>query len=157
MEKKQTVFIGVGIGIGIAIVLVVVFLLGIYLGSRKSNNFPFWEKRPLTAREFVPDRFGHGVIGTIDSLGNNTLIVKDRSGALKTIIIDDQTALRRNESPIKFSDLKKDEQVIIIGQPQEKEGSIKATVIRVVTPPEKNASGSATPLIMRPKRGPFYE
>lgn len=133
MKNRKTVLAGISIGIGIAIVLILVFFAGLYIGNKKGGAFPFWERRYTNPSGFVPGRFGHGVIGIIDSVGNKTFIVKDRSGALKTVLIDDQTVLRRDGSSIKFSDLKKDEQVIVIGQPQEQEGAIKATVVRVIT------------------------
>ncbi|MBI5465141.1 hypothetical protein HY946_00850 [Candidatus Gottesmanbacteria bacterium] len=132
MKNKQTVLLGISIGIGLAVVLLFVFFTGFYIGSKKAGVFPFWERRFVTPSGFVPSRFGHGVAGTIDSIGENTIIVKERSGALKTVLVDEETVLRKNGSSINFSDLKKDEQVIIIGEPQEKEGAIKAKVIRVI-------------------------
>lgn len=145
MKNKQTVLLGVGIGIGAAIVLLLVFFSGIYIGSKRAGLFPFWERRHIYQNGFLPNRFGHGAAGTIDSIGENTFVVKDRSGALKTILVDEKTILRRDRSEIKFSDLKKDEQVIVIGEPQEQEGAIKAKVIRVITEFTKDATGSGTP------------
>lgn len=145
MKSRQTVLLGIGLGIGIAIVLLLVFFAGIYIGGSKTGAFPFWERRHIFPGGFVPGRFGHGVIGTIDSIGNNTFIVKDRSGALKTVLVDNQTRIRRNGSTIKSADLKKDEQVIVIGEPQEQEGAIKARVVRVITGSPKETSGSGIP------------
>lgn len=142
MKKKETVLFGLGIGAGIAIVLLLVFLAGIYIGSRKSGMFPFWERRHVYQNGFIPQRFGHGVVGTIDSVGKDTFVVKDRSGALKTILVDKKTILRRDHSEIKFADLKKEEQVIVIGEPQEQEGAIKAKVVRVITNFRKDAKSS---------------
>lgn len=132
MKKKETIIFGLGIGAGIAIIFLLVFLAGVYIGSRKAGIFPFWERRFSLPHGYFPSRFGHGVIGTIDSLGEKMFVVKDRSGALKTVLIDDKTLLRRDGSSITFSDLRKDEQIIVIGEPQEKEGAIKAKVVRVI-------------------------
>ncbi|MDP3726738.1 MAG: hypothetical protein Q8Q96_00290 [bacterium] len=142
MKKKQTFFFGLGIGAGIAIVLLLVFFAGIYIGSRKAGIFPFWERRFSLPHGYFPGRFGHGVIGIIDSLGEKTFIVEDRSGALKTVLVGGETLLRRDGSSITFSDLRKDEQVIVIGEPQEQEGAIKAKVVRVITNFRKDASRS---------------
>ncbi|MDO8461091.1 MAG: hypothetical protein Q7S38_01470 [bacterium] len=136
MKDKRTAMLGIILGVGIALMLILVFFVGIYIGSKKANLFPFWERR-FSYSGFVPHRFGHGTSGTIDSIGKNTLVVKDRSGALKTILIDDHTLLRRDRSQIKFSDLKKGDLAIVIGEPKEDEGAIEATVVRVVTDLDK--------------------
>lgn len=147
MKNRQPILFGIGVGIGIAIVLLLVFFAGIHVGSNRAGIFPFWERRYHTAGDFISGKFGHGTIGTIDSIGNNTLVVKDRSEALKTVFIDDKTILRHDGSPIKFSDLKKDEKVIIVGEPQEQEGAIKARVIRIITEFEKRATKSSVPYL----------
>jgi hypothetical protein len=131
MKNKRTVLLGIGIGAVSAITLLLVFFFGIYVGSKKAGLFPFWERRHIYQNGFVSPKFGHGIVGIIDSIGEESLVVRDRSGALKTVLVDKETLLRRGHSEIKFSDLKKDEQVIVIGEPQEKEGAIKAKVIRV--------------------------
>lgn len=132
MKGRQTVLLGIGIGVGVAVVLLLVFFGGIYIGSKRPDAFPFWERRRPPPFGFVHGRFEHGAAGMIDSVGDDTFIVKDRSGVLKTVIVDNQTLFRENRSPIKFSDLKKDEQVIVLGDPQEKEGAIKARVVRII-------------------------
>lgn len=140
MKDRQTILLGIGIGIGIAIILLLVFFAGIHVGSKRAGLFPFWERRYHTAGDFVPGKFGHGTIGTIDSIGNNTIVVKDRTGALKTVLIDDKTIFRHNGSVMQFTDLKKDDQVIVIGEPQDTEGAIKAKVIRIITEFDKSAT-----------------
>lgn len=132
MKKRQTILFGVGIGIGAATVLLSVFFSGIYVGSKRAGLFPFWERRHVYQSGFVSQRFGHGTVGIIDSVGENTFVVKDRPGQFVTILVDEKTILRRDHSEIKFGELKKDERVIIIGEPQEQEGAIKARVIRVI-------------------------
>jgi len=131
MKNKQTVLFGLGIGAGLAIVFILIFFAGIYIGSKRAGLFPFWERRHVCQDGFITNRLGHGAAGIIDSIGQNSLIVKDRSGTLKTILVDEKTILRRDHSEIKFSGLKKDDQIIIIGEPQEQEGAIRARIIRV--------------------------
>lgn len=133
MKDRKKIFIGVGVGLGLAFLFLAVFLIGFFIGSRKPRFFPFWEKRLVSPREFVPPHFGHGVVGIIDSIGENTIIVKERNGALKTVLIDKDTVLRKNGAKIEFSELKKDDQVIVLGEPEEKEGAIRAKVLRVIT------------------------
>lgn len=165
MKKRQTVLFGLGIGIGVAIVLLLIFFAGIHIGSKRAGLFPFWERRHIYQNGFVPNRFGHGVVGTIDSMGENTFIVKDRSGKFVTILVDEKTILRCDRSEIKFSDLKKDEQVIVIGEPQEQEGAVKAMAVRIITefakpgdlpiPLTKDASGSVIPYMFPKFRRDF--
>lgn len=133
MKDKKKILIGIGVGLGMAFLFLLVFLLGFLIGSRKPHFLPFWEKRMVSPRDFVPQKFGHGVFGTIDSIGENSLIIKERNGALKTVLIEENTILRRNGSVIKFSDFQKGDQVIVLGEPEEKEGVIKAKVVRIIT------------------------
>lgn len=144
MKNRRTVILGLSIGIGATIVLLLVFFVGIYVGTKKSNAFPFWERRHMPSNGYVPRDPGHGAVGIIDSIGNNTLVVKDRTGAFKTVLVDDKTTLRRNHTEISFSNLKKDDQVVIIGESQQEEGAIKAVVIRVITDYGNDASKSGS-------------
>lgn len=131
MKNKQTVLFGLGVGVGIALVLLLVFFAGVRVGSRREVTFPFWERRHPIEGGFVHGNFGHGVVGSVDSIGDNTFIVKDRMGGLKTILVNDKTQLRSDGSAIKFTDLKKDDRVIILGDPKPEEGAIVARVVRV--------------------------
>ncbi len=133
MTEKKRILIGMGVGLGLAFLFLLVFLLGFLIGCRKPRFLPFWEKRMVAPRDFVPARFGHGVVGVIDSLGEKSLVVKERNGGLKTVLIEEGTIFRRDGAEIKFSDLQKGDQVIVLGEPEEKEGAIKAKVIRIIT------------------------
>lgn len=144
MKNKRIVILGLSMGVGATIILLLVFFTGLYIGSRKPNIFPFWERRHMQSNGFVPHDPGRGAVGVIDSIGNNTLVVKDRAGAFKTVLIDDKTTLRRNHTEIVFSDLKKDDQVIVVGESQQQESAIKAVVIRVITGFENDASKSGS-------------
>lgn len=133
MKERKKILIGIGIGLGLAFLFFLVFLLGFLIGARKPHFFPFWEKRIVAPRDFIPEHFGHGVAGTIESVGENSLVVKEKDGALKTVLIEEETILRRNGEEIKFSDFQKGDWVIILGEPEEKEGAIKAKVVRIIT------------------------
>lgn len=123
MKGKKNILIRFGLGAALALILLAVFFVGVFIGRGES--------RPMH-RDFFPSRFGHGAIGIIESLGESTVVVRDRSGALKTVLLDGQTQIRRGHTNTSFSDLKKNEQVIILGEPAEKEGAIKAKLIRVI-------------------------
>lgn len=131
MKDKRNILIGIVIGAILAVVILIVFFLGIFIGRRENRFFPYFGGRHMY-RDFIPKDFGHGAIGTIESLGENTLVVRDRSGTLKTVLVDNQTQIRRGRTSINFTELAKDEQVIVLGDPEEKEGAIKARLIRVM-------------------------
>lgn len=137
MKDKQNILIGVGIGAVLAAVILFVFLLGVFIGRGGRHLY----------RDFFPKNFGHGAMGTIETLGEKTLVVRDRSGALKTVLVDDQTQTRRDHTSINFSQLKTGEQIIVLGDPIEAEGAIKARVIRVMGSFNKQATSSG---MMRP-------
>lgn len=121
--------IGIIIGAILAVSLLTAFFSGVFIGRRENRLLPFFGMRPMH-REFIPKNAGFGAMGTIESLGENTLVVRDRTGALKTVLIDNQTKIRQGHTGIKFTDLKKDGQVIILGEPDKDGGTIKAKLIR---------------------------
>lgn len=133
MKNRSRLLIGLITGVILALIVVGVFFIGVMVGAKRENRlFPFWEKRNIF-HDYVPNKLdGHGVAGVVDSIGSNTLVVKDRTGALKTILVDNETKIRRNRLSTSFSDLKVDENVIVLGNPEEKEGAIKAKIIRVI-------------------------
>lgn len=120
---------GLTIGVFSVILLFVVFLTGIFVGRRESGFF-FLGRMHMQGT--LSGRYGHGAIGTIDSLGKNTIVLKERSGELETVLIDNNTVLRKNDSNAKFSDLKKSDEVIVIGEPQEREEAVRARFIRII-------------------------
>lgn len=134
---------GVSIGALLAAVILTVFFSGVFIGRHESRFFPHFGRR-LMDQDSFPRNFGHGAIGTIETLGKNTLVVRDRTGALKTILVDNKTQIRQEHRNINFSDLKKNEQVIILGEPEEKEGAIKARLIRIMGMFDKEATHSGS-------------
>lgn len=127
--KKTQMIRGLVIGIVSGIVLLIVFFAGILVGRGESGIF-------LARMHRFPGgivaRYGHGAIGSVDSIGKNTFIVKTRSGEMETVLTDSKTIFRKNDSDAKFSDLKKGEEVVVVGEPQEQEEAIKASFVRVV-------------------------
>lgn len=134
MSRKDMIN-GLLSGILIAAVLIITFFIGFWVGRNDEAFLPHFPGNGQPP-EFIGRRFnGHGVLGTIDSLGNNTLVVKDRRSDLQTVLTDQNTQVRRGTKVIKFSDLKKRETVIVLGNPNSTEKAIKADIIRVIYPP----------------------
>jgi hypothetical protein len=75
-------------------------------------------------------RNGHGVAGTIISISDGSIVVKDKDNKEITISVSDQTIINQGQNTIKIGDLKNDEQIIVIGKPGDN-GVINADLIRV--------------------------
>jgi len=141
-------------GIGTAVVALLIFQAGVIVGFKKASfsnrlgdNFyrTFGERRDPRG---LPPSFGmmqgvdpsnaHGTIGKIAGIALPQLIVADRDGTEKTIVVSDKTDIRRFRDSIKPTELKVGDIVTIIGAPTEN-GQIKAELIRVMPVSEEAA------------------
>lgn len=75
-------------------------------------------------------RNGHGITGSIISITDNKIVIKDRNGQENTITVSDQTLIKSGQNTIKITDLKQDEQIVVMGRPGDN-GTINADLIRV--------------------------
>jgi hypothetical protein len=75
-------------------------------------------------------RNGHGIAGSVISISNNTIVIKDRNGQENTITVGDTTLIKRGQDTIKINDLKNNEQIVVMGQPGDN-GTVSADLIRV--------------------------
>jgi hypothetical protein len=75
-------------------------------------------------------RNGHGVAGTIISILDNSLVIKDKDNKENTVSVSDGTVINQGRDTIKIGDLKNDEEIVIIGKPGD-DGVIAADLIRV--------------------------
>lgn len=115
-----------------------------------------------TARPQPPDRVGpqygppgpqfgpplpvsqsqNGISGTVTRVGTDVLTVYTKSRKVAFVHSDAQTTIRLRGKNIKISDLKRGDQVTILGR-RDREGAFIATVIRVTRPdPPIPANGS---------------
>ncbi len=154
MQNRNVILTGIGIGIGIAFAFLIVFFLIFTFEHKRLSFFPFWERRPMMGQAHMmrPNHSRHGIVGTIDSTSTNNLVINDRSGSKITVVIDDNTIIKQNNTFRKLSDLKKDEQVVIIGQPQQN-NTVLARIINVVLNFQKEATISARPYMFPGFRG----
>ena len=156
MEKilKSKKFIIAASIVGVFIVVLVSFGMGVAVGFHKakfSSHFGenyernFMGPRPdmmgpdgpmVIMRERMREfegkglRNGHGVAGTIISISDNNIVIKDRDNKENTISVGDKTIIKQGGSDIKISDLKNDEEIVVIGKPGE-DGVVNADLIRV--------------------------
>lgn len=132
------------IGIACLIVLLLVFKGGMYIGFRKANFSYRWGEnyhrvfggppggflRDFEGRDFIS---GHGTVGTIAKIEGNNIIIKGQDGVEKMVITTKDTTIRKGMTDIKLSNLKIDDQVVVIGSPNDA-GQIEVKLIRVFPP-----------------------
>lgn len=143
--------------LGCLIAAAVIFAAGVHVGERRAKysyqwgdnyerNFvggsrgmmggirgqagpggPLGMMRGFEGRDF---RNGHGASGTITSISDSTIIIKDRDNKENTILVSDKTIIKNGQADIKITDLKKDENMVVIGSPGDN-GVINADLVRV--------------------------
>lgn len=127
--------------LGGLIILLLIFQLGMYIGFRKAGFSYLWGDnyhrafggpkggflRDFEGRDFIS---GHGTAGTIAKIDGSSLIIKDRDGVEKVVSITESTSIKKGRTDIKLSDLKIDDQVVIIGSPKD-DGTVEAKIIRI--------------------------
>ncbi len=89
-------------------------------GSR--GGFPDFGKRDF--------RNAHGIAGTIVSVADNKIVLKDRDGQENTITVTDKTLIKNGQDTISINDLKNDDHIVVMGRPGN-DGTVNADLIRV--------------------------
>lgn len=126
--------------LGGLILLVGTFAAGLNIGRREARFSESWGR-------YYPQNFGyvmpppesgrmmmfnaHGVFGTILSIDKNTLTIKGTDNTEKTVLISSGTTIRQNTQDLKTMDLKVNQQIVVIGTPNE-QGQINAELIRIL-------------------------
>lgn len=86
----------------------------------------------------------NGVFGQIIKIDGQTLTIKSKDNIEKSILVGEKTTIVYQRKNIKLSDLKTDDSVVVIGDPNGK-GQIQAELIRVIPAPPKNSSANNVP------------
>jgi len=142
---SSKIFQGIIIGIVILIILLLVFKAGTMVGIRKADFSCRWSDN--YHRNFGGPKGGfwggfddrnfmeaNGTFGQIIKIEGNVITIKDRQSTEKVILLDDKTAIRSMRNTLKLSDLKVDDNIVVIGEPNQA-GQIAAKLIRLVPPP----------------------
>jgi len=129
-------------GIGGFILLLLAFKTGMVVGFRKADFSYRWGEN--YHRNFAGPRGGffkdffdrnfidaHGTFGQIIKIDGSTLIIKGHNDVEKMILINDNTVIKRLKETIKIFDLKVDDYIVVIGEPNAA-GQIEAKLIRVL-------------------------
>lgn len=145
MKSKQ--FKIVTLVLGIFLIALVSFSGGVAVGFKKARfSYKFGEnyERNFTGPRMGMGRGGgmmgdfrgqdfrnaHGLAGTIISIADSNLIIKDKDNKENTIAVTDKTIIKRQRDDIKISDLKQNNQVVVMGSPGDN-GVVNADLIRV--------------------------
>ena len=87
-------------------------------------------------------RNSHGIAGTVISIADNKIVIKDRNGQENTITVGDKTLIKRGQDTIGINDLKNDEHIVVMGN-QGDNGTVNADLIRVFDNANMMGSGGA--------------
>lgn len=123
------------------IVILSVFKVGMIIGIRKADFSCRWSDN--YHRNFAGPRGGFmmnfqdqdfieasGSFGKIIRIDGNILILVGRNNIEKSVLISEKTIIKRFQDDLKVSDLKIDDQIAVIGEPNEA-GQIVAKLVRV--------------------------
>lgn len=133
------------LAIAVLVVLLFVFKVGVFVGYQKAQYSYRWGEN--YQRNFAGPRGGffedfrrgfgdkdfinaHGTFGSIIKIDGSTLVIKGKDDVEKTVLVSDKTEINNRRETVRPSDLKVDDQVVIIGSPNE-QGQIEAKLIRV--------------------------
>lgn len=131
-----------GIEIAVAVlVLLVVFGTGVFVGLEKARFSYRWGENYF--RNFAGPRpmsldrgylNAHGIAGAILKIGEDGLVIQDKDGDERNILITEQTMIKRGPTSANITQLKTGEYIVSIGSPNN-EGEINAKFIRIMPGP----------------------
>jgi len=147
-SKKVTVLIAALFGLAL---LVGTFNVGMTVGYRKAKFSYAWGEnyhrnfagpRGGFIRDFGQEMNGgdfiggHGTFGQIIDLGDQQIVVRGKDNSEQVIMVTSDTDIQRFKDSIQMSDLKLDEPIVVIGEPND-QGQIEAKFIRVMPTPSR--------------------
>ena len=148
LEKvlKSNVLVKVLCVVGIIIVVMLIFSAGISVGFHKASFGKNWGEnygRNFGMRsEFPGPGFGrdnfpnaHGTVGKILKVELPNIIVQDKDGIEKVIVVKDDTFIQKMRENMTMNSLKIDDVVTVIGSPNA-QGQIEAKLIRIMLAPD---------------------
>ncbi len=128
--------------LGVLVLLLLSFGAGMVLGYNRAIFADRWGENYV--RNFYGGRGGalvlingranmmdsHGVVGAIIDISSSTLAVKDRANNEGSVLVSDDTIIKRGQATINLADLTVGDNVAVIGNPNG-QGQIEARFIRV--------------------------
>lgn len=144
-QKNRDLLKWIIIGLAGFAIIVLIFGAGIKVGTLKAKYSYRWAenyhknfagpqggflgdfRRGFGDKDFIN---AHGAFGSIIKIDGSTLIIKGKNDVEKTVLVSDKTEINSRRETVKASDLKVDDQIVIIGSPNE-QGQIEAKLIRL--------------------------
>lgn len=154
---RSKIFKAALIAIGITALLLLSFKAGEFVGYKKARfsyrwaenyhqNFggprdgfmrgPIGKFMPEHMESFMRDVAGkdymnaHGITGAILKIDGDTMIIQGQDDIEKTVLISDNTIIKKHRETIAFGDLKVNDTIVIIGSPND-QGQIESKLIRI--------------------------
>ena len=136
--------------IGVVIVLLITFKLGEFIGFRKASFSYRWAENYQhnfagPRGGFMPMGFSdkdfmeaNGSFGKIIKNNGTTIVINSRNNIEKVISLNNSTIIKKFADDIKPADLKPDDFIVVIGEPND-QGQINAKFIRVLPTPPMDA------------------
>jgi hypothetical protein len=147
--KKPKIFKTAAIAAGSITLALLIFGAGVSVGIHKARfSYRFGENyernfmgprpegpmgepmgffRDMDGRDF---RNGHGIAGSIVSISDNNIVIKDPQNKETSVSVTDKTVIKDRRNDVKITDLKQDEKIVVIGKPGDN-GVINADLIRI--------------------------
>ncbi len=143
---------GAILGIGAVIILLLVFKTGMIVGTKKADFSCRWSDNyhrnfggprggfmpGLGDRDFLE---ANGTFGQVIKIEGSNLVIKGSKDIEKVVIVDNNTVIKLFSDTIKLTDLKIDDNIVVIGEPNQ-QGQIVAKLIRVMPKPQAGAAGA---------------
>jgi hypothetical protein len=145
------------IGLVVFAVVCLIFWIGIFIGGMKARFSYRWAEsyhknfagprggflddwRSFPRGDFISS---HGIFGQIIKIEESAIIIKDGNNMERIVAVKDGTIIERLRETVKISDLKIDDYIVVIGEPNDS-GQIEAKFIRLL--PTLPSKGSLMPL-----------
>ena len=133
------------IAVGVAVLFLIVFQAGVFVGFRKAefsfrggDNYyrAFGEDRRRQIPGMMHEEFpgANGSIGKVLSIALPVMVIEDRNSVEKTIRINNNTVIRRGRETLTSSDLRTNDMLVVLGNPNTN-AEIEATLVRLLPPP----------------------
>jgi len=141
--------------IGIAAAVLVIFQAGVWFGYRKAafsfrGGESFYRGFGGRGGHFAPGLphgdfpDANGSVGQIIKISLPTIMVTGQDKVEKTVLIKSDTIIRQFRDTLKPEDLKVDDNVVVIGSPND-QGQIEAKLIRLMPLPPDRSGRPAWP------------
>lgn len=142
-------FTGILLAIGALIVILIIFQAGVFVGYKRAqfsgrfgDNYrqAFGESREGNGPGMMGGFFGgnllndHGAVGKIIKVSLPTIVVIGPDNIERVVLIDNNTQIVQFRQQIQPSDLKVDDSIVVIGEPNNS-SQIEAKLIRVMPTP----------------------